>query len=182
MPAKTLTVMRSTRGRTAEQPIQAVLYVRVSSKDQEKEGFSIPAQLRLLRDYAVNHGFVVVQEFEDIETAKASGRTHFNEMLAYLKKHPTSCRTILAEKTDRLYRNPKDWVTLDDQDVEIHFVKENEIASRNSRSSEKFMHGMKVLMAKNFIDNLSEETRKGMLEKARSGIYPSYAVVRHQKT
>ena len=32
-------------------------------------------------------------------------------------------------------------------------------------------------MAKNVIDNLSEETRKGMLEKARSGIYPSFAPV-----
>ena len=31
---------------------------------------------------------------------------------------------------------------------------------------EKFMHGIKVLMAKNYVDNLSEETRKGMLEKA----------------
>jgi len=37
------------------------------------------------------------------------------------------------------------------------------------------MHGMKVLMAKNFIDNLSEETRKGMTEKARAGLYPSFA-------
>jgi len=154
-----------------------VLYVRVSSKDQEAEGFSIPAQVRLLREYAASQGFVILQEFEDVETAKVSGRTDFNEMLAYLKKHHASCRTILAEKTDRLYRNPKDWVALDDLDVEIHFVKENEIASRNSRSSEKFMHGMKVLMAKNFIDNLSEETRKGMLEKARSGIYPSFAPV-----
>jgi hypothetical protein len=68
-------------------------------------------------------------------------------------------------------------VTFDDLDVEIHLVKENEIVSQNSRSSEKFIHGMKVLMAKNFIDNLSEETRKGMLEKARSGIYPSFAPV-----
>src|SRR5260370_10584114 len=32
-------------------------------------------------------------------------------------------------------------------------------------------------MAKNVIDNLSEETRRGMLEKARSGIYPSFAPV-----
>jgi len=149
----------------------------VSSKEQEAEGFSIPAQVRLLREYAASKGLVIVREFEDVETAKVSGRTHFNEMLAYLKKHHATCRTILAEKTDRLYRNPKDWVALDDLDVEIHFVKENEIASRSSRSSEKFMHGMKVLMAKNFIDNLSEETRKGMLEKARSGIYPSCAPV-----
>ena len=41
--------------------------------------------------------------------------------------------------------------------------------SRESRSSEKFMHGIKVLMAKNYIDNLSEEARKGMLEKGRAG-------------
>ena len=177
MPARTVTLTRPAGSTTAHQPIRVVLYVRVSSKEQEAEGFSIPAQVRLLREYAASKGLVIVREFEDVETAKVSGRTHFNEMLAYLKKHHATCRTILAEKTDRLYRNPKDWVALDDLDVEIHFVKENEIASRSSRSSEKFMHGMKVLMAKNFIDNLSEETRKGMLEKARSGIYPSCAPV-----
>jgi site-specific DNA recombinase len=60
-------------------------------------------------------------------------------------------------------------------DLEIHLVKENAIISRDSRSSEKFMHGIKVLMAKNYIDNLSEETRKGMLEKAEQGIWPSFA-------
>src|SRR4051812_15503542 len=44
---------------------------------------------------------------------------------------------------------------------------------RESRSSEKFMHGIKVLMAKNYIDNLSEEARKGMQEKAEQGIWPT---------
>ena len=33
------------------------------------------------------------------------------------------------------------------------------------------MHGIKVLMAKNYIDNLSEEARKGMNEKAEQGIW-----------
>ena len=47
--------------------------------------------------------------------------------------------------------------------------------SPESRSSEKFIHGIKVLMAKNYIDNLSEETKKGMLEKVEQGIYPSFA-------
>src|SRR3954463_6171308 len=46
---------------------------------------------------------------------------------------------------------------------------------RESRSSEKFMHGIKVLMAKNYIDNLSEETRKGMQEKAEQGMWPTMA-------
>jgi site-specific DNA recombinase len=73
---------------------------------------------------------------------------------------------ILVEKTDRLYRNLKDWVTLDELDLEIHFAKENVVLSADSRSSEKFLHGIKVLMAKNYIDNLSEETRKGMTERA----------------
>ena len=139
---------------------QAVLYVRVSSRDQEKEGFSIPAQIKLLQGHASEAGFNVTREFSDVETAKQAGRAGFTEMVTFLRR--SSCRIVLVEKTDRLYRNLKDWVTLDDLDLEIHFVKENVVLSRDSRSSEKFIHGIKVLMAKNYIDNLSEETKKGM--------------------
>jgi site-specific DNA recombinase len=153
---------------------QAVTYARVSSKEQEKEGFSIPAQLKVLKEYAAINGFMVAQEYVDVETAKQTGRAAFGEMVAYLKAHP-SVRVMLVEKTDRLYRNLKDWVTVDELDVELHFPKEGVVLSRESRSSEKFMHGIKVLMAKNYVDNLSEETRKGMLEKAEQGIWPSFA-------
>lgn len=156
---------------------QVVLYARVSSKDQEKEGFSIPAQLRLLREYANNKGFLIAHEFTDVETAKESGRTNFGEMLGYLKKHALVCRTILVEKTDRLYRNIKDYAIVDELGVEVHLVKENEIISRDSRSSEQFVHGINVLMARNYSLNLGEETLKGMTEKARAGIYPSCAPV-----
>src|SRR5262245_55773704 len=153
---------------------QAVIYARVSSKEQEKEGFSIPAQLKLLKEYAAANRFMVAQEYVDVETAKQSGRTAFGEMVAYLKGHP-AVRVMLVEKTDRLYRNLKDWVTVDELDVELHFPKEGVVLSRESRSSEKFMHGIKVLMAKNYIDNLSEEARKGMQEKAEQGIWPTVA-------
>src|SRR5262249_23445860 len=153
---------------------QAVIYARVSSKEQEKEGFSIPAQLKLLKEYAAANGFTVAQEYVDVETAKQTGRAAFGEMVAYHKAHP-SVRIMLVEKTDRLYRNLKDWVTVDELDVEIHFPKEGVVVSRESRSSEKFMHGIKVLMAKNYIDNLSEEARKGMQEKAEQGIWPTVA-------
>ena len=153
---------------------RAVPYARVSSKEQEKEGFSIPAQLKLRRAYAESADLVVAQEFIDVETAKQTGRADFGEMVAFFGQTP-GCRVLLVEKTDRLYRNWKDWVTLDDLDLEIHFAKENVVLSRDSRSSEKFMHGIKVLMAKNYIDNLSEETRKGMLEKAEQSLWPSCA-------
>ena len=160
---------------------QAVIYARVSSKEQEKEGFSIPAQLKLLRQYAMDQGFPVIQEYVDVETAKRAGRTGFPEMVGFFKKQmqgksdADSRRILLVEKTDRLYRNIRDWVTLDDLGIEIHLVKENDILSRDSRSAQKFMHGIRVLMAKNYIDNLGEETKKGMREKAEQGIYPSVA-------
>ena len=64
---------------------QAVIYARVSSKEQEKEGFSIPAQLKLLKEYAAANNFAVVQEYVDVETAKQTGRAAFGEMVAFLR-------------------------------------------------------------------------------------------------
>jgi site-specific DNA recombinase len=153
---------------------RAVGYVRVSSKEQDKEGFSIPAQQKLLAQYAQGERLTIAKEYIDIETAKQAGRANFEEMVRYLRSH-RNVRIILVEKTDRMYRNIKDWVTLDELDIEIHFVKEGVVISRDSKSSEKFVHGIKVLMAKNYIDNLSEEARKGQLEKAEQGIWPSKA-------
>src|SRR5262245_35649525 len=155
--------MKAFRERTAHST--TVLYARVSSKDQEREGFSIPAQLKLLRDYARQQRLTILQEFTDVETAKQAGRSQFGAMLAFLQT--SSCRTLLVEKTDRLYRNLKDWVTIDELGLSVHFVREGAVVSKASGSSEKFMHGIKVLMAKNYIENLGEEVRKGMLEKAR---------------
>ncbi|MFH1466935.1 MAG: recombinase family protein [Pseudomonadota bacterium] len=153
----------------------AVLYARVSSKDQEREGFSIPAQQRLLHEYAERNGLDIVEEFVDVETAKRTGRTNYVRMLAWLKRNNKTCNTLLVEKTDRLYRNLKDWVNLDGGGLEIHLVKEGTVLSDEARSSEKFMHGIRVLMAKNYIDNLSEEATKGMLEKAQQGLWPTKA-------
>ena len=101
---------------------QAVIYARVSSREQDKEGFSIPAQLKPLREYAAALDLKVVQDYVDVETAKQTGRAAFGEMVAYLKAHP-AVRILLVEKTDRLYRNLKDWVTVDELEVEIHFPK-----------------------------------------------------------
>ena len=156
--------------------MSSVIYARVSSKEQEKGGFSIPSQLKLLRRYASEQRLNVMKEFVDVETAKVTGRRGFGEMLTFIR-HNEGCHVILVEKTDRLYRNIKDWVTVDELDVEIHFVKENFVLSKDSRSSEKFLHGIKVLMAKNYIDNLSEEVKKGQLEKAEQGEWPSRASV-----
>ncbi|MCZ6691380.1 MAG: recombinase family protein, partial [Planctomycetota bacterium] len=124
--------------------------------------------------YAASHGIKVVQEFVDIETAKQAGRTQFDLMVRFLRRDPPGT-IVLVEKTDRLYRNFRDYVTLDDLGLEIHLVKEGEVLSKDSRSHQKFIHGIKVLMAKNFIDNLSEEVKKGMAEKVAQGDFPHQA-------
>ena len=138
------------------------------------EGYSIPAQLKLLKEYAAAEGFTVVHEYVDAETAKQTGRANFGDMVRWLRTNSAS-RVILVEKTDRLYRNLRDWVTIEELGADIHLVKEGSVLSSNSRSSEKFIHGIKVLMAKNFIDNLREEVKKGMEEKAKQGGWPTVA-------
>jgi site-specific DNA recombinase len=159
--------------REASLPPKAVIYARVSSKEQS-EGYSIGAQLDLLRDYSRNKVIPVVREFVDVETAKQAGRLQFGEMVRFLQAEPT-VRIILCEKTDRLYRNFRDYGTIEDLGVQIHLVKESEVFSKDSKSHQKLVHGLKVLMAKNYLDNLSEEVKKGMAKKAETGTWPGTA-------
>jgi len=79
---------------------------------RNRKGISIQAQQRLLRTYAAKNGFEVVREFIDIETAKTTGRKEFGEMVKFIGKS-LNCRTILVEKTDRLYRNFEDQIRLE---------------------------------------------------------------------
>ena len=152
--------------------VKAVAYARVSSKEQKNEGFSIPAQLDLLRNFAQNNNIEIVKEFEETETAKQAGRPNFNEMLKFLLKNK-DVKTILCEKTDRLYRNFSDYINLDvdKTNYTIYLVKEGVILSPGSTSHEKLVHGLKVLLAKNFIDNLKEETQKGRQKKIEEGYF-----------
>ena len=97
-------------------PRTAVLYARVSSREQQQEGYSIDAQIKLLRT-SQQEGVEIVREFIEIESAKAAGRKQFAEMVTYFKRN-RSCRSLLVEKTDRLYRNFRDAVTLEELDIE----------------------------------------------------------------
>ncbi|MFH1047830.1 MAG: recombinase family protein, partial [Patescibacteria group bacterium] len=120
----------------------------------------------------------IVKTFEDSETAKRAGRKQFGEMLKFIESNK-KVTAILVEKTDRLYRNFKDYGIIDDlmneRSLTVYLVKEREILNKNSTSQQKFIHGIKTLMAKNFIDNLSEETKKGLQEKLERGEYPGLA-------
>ena len=54
----------------------------------------------------------------------------------------------------------------------IHFAKQSLILHKDSKSHEKFMLDIYVAVARQYSNNLSEETRKGLNEKAEQGWYP----------
>lgn len=160
---------------------KAVAYVRVSSREQEK-GYSLTAQEKLLRKYAEDEGLEIVEFFREAMSAKKAGRKQFNLMLQYLKSHK-DVNKLLVEKTDRITRNFKDVVDLDEvEGLELHFVKEGSIISEKSKSQDKMIYGLRVVLSKQYIDNLKEEAEKGILAKIEDGIYPSIAPVGYYNT
>ncbi|MBY0110240.1 MAG: recombinase family protein [Candidatus Babeliaceae bacterium] len=156
---------------------KAVIYARVSSKDQENEGFSIPAQVKFLHEYGSKNGFRIVKEFIDAETAKKIGRKQFNLMLNFIEEN--KIQHILVEKTDRLLRNMSDYILIkrltSTAKTSVHLAKENAILGKNATANEKLIFGIRSVMAESYLDNLSEEVKKGMQEKAAQGTYPSIA-------
>lgn len=92
--------------------MKSVLFCRVSSKEQEETGYSLPAQEKYLRDYAGKNDLTVVKVFAVSESASGKvQRKVFNEMMDYLKKNNIS--DIVVESTDRLLRNFADVPKID---------------------------------------------------------------------
>jgi len=149
--------------------MKAVIYARVSSKEQEREGYSIPAQLEACRTLAGKRGYRVIQEFIDVESAKEAGRTNFGKMVDYIRKD--GVEVIVCHKVDRLCRNFRDFVTVDDLEASPIFVEEE----FPDNASGKLTYGLKVLLAKHYIDNLSDEVKKGMRQKIARGEWPHLA-------
>jgi len=150
--------------------IAAFSYARVSSREQEREGYSIPAQRKLLAEYGRTRGFSIKREFVDIESAKNPGRKEFTKMLRLLETD-SACRIVLVEKTDRLYRNRTDALAfetlIEKRGIEIHLVKEGRVIGKESRSQDKFMHDIHVAAAKHYVENLKEEIKKECARKQK---------------
>ncbi len=158
-------------------PIKAIIYARVSSKEQEDTGYSLDSQEKLLKEYSTKNNFLVSKIFRVSESASGRQiRKTFNEMLQYAEKHRIPI--ILCEKIDRLTRNLKDaasisdWIN-EDTERQVHFVKESFVVNKNTRAHENLVWDMKVAIARFYTNNLSEEVRKGQKEKLSQGWLPT---------
>lgn len=164
--------------------MKTVLLCRVSSKEQEETGYSLPAQEKFLSGYADRTGYSVDKVFSISESASGKKqREMFSQMMHYVQKQ--GIKIIICEKVDRLTRNFKDAVMIDewleeDEERQVHLVKDSLILHKNSRSQEKLNWGIRILFAKNYIDNLSEEVKKGQKEKIAQGWLPTKPPVGYQ--
>lgn len=154
----------------------AVTLARVSSKEQEDEGYSVDAQTLYLEKYCEAKSLKVLKAFKIAETAsKPEMRKEFQLMLNYLEKHDV--KHLVVEKVDRLTRNSKSAVTIDDwldmdQERRLHLPKNGLILHKGSTSQDRFMWDIYVAVAKQYANNLREEVKKGVMEKLRQGWYP----------
>jgi site-specific DNA recombinase len=150
-------------------------YIRVSTPRQGIEGVSLEAQRRAIEEHAARHGLQVSRWFEERETAAKRGRPIFIQMLKLLRKG--AAQGVIMHKIDRSARNLKDWADLGeliDRGVEVHFATENyDLRSRGGRLSAD----IQAVVAADYIRNLREEVRKGILGRLRQGRYPRPAPI-----
>lgn len=156
---------------------KTIIFSRVSTKEQAEEGYSLQSQVKLLQEYADKKGFDVIQRYLVPESAKGTQeRKLFNAMMKDLQK--SKATLLLVEKVDRITRNFKDAVLLndwleEDENREIHFVKQSLIIHKYAKSNEKFQWDIHLVLARQYSNNLSEEASKGMLQKAEEGWCPA---------
>lgn len=151
--------------------MNVVAWARVSSREQ-REGYSIDAQLRAMRDRAAKSGWTIIREFVVAESAKRGAeRIAFNEMIRWVKANAKRERidAILSHKLDRVCRNMRDAVRMqsleDERGVKLVFV-ENQFGPG---AAGVLSFNMMAAVAQYYSDNLRTEVLKGMDEKVKQG-------------
>ena len=150
------------------------LYARKSTDEPDRQILSIEAQLAELRDYAQKNGLSIAREFIESRTAKEPGREIFNDMLAQLERG--AAHGIIAWHPDRLARNSIDGGRL------IYLVDTGTLLELkfptfwfDPTPQGKFMLSIAFGQSKYYVDNLSENVKRGIRQKLRNGIWPSWA-------
>ena len=89
---------------TGKSEKKAIIYCRVSSKKQAKEGNGLESQEAMCRDYADRKGYHVVSVFSDDLTGKTANRGGLKEMLAFLRASKSEI-IVLIDDLNRLARS-----------------------------------------------------------------------------
>lgn len=151
---------------------RAVIYCRVSTKEQVDEGNSLTTQEKHCMDYAQRQGFLVVEKFiEQGESAKTADRTQLQRLLNFCADKRNGVQVIIAYKLDRISRNTDDYsqirLLLKRYGVEFRFTSEH----FEDTPSGRFLENMMANVAQFDNDIRTERSINGMKEAMREGRY-----------
>ncbi|MDB5292390.1 MAG: Recombinase [Phycisphaerales bacterium] len=152
------------------------IYARKSTDDADRQIRSIEDQLAEVRELAAKHQLNVADVLLEKQSAKKPGRPVFNQMIERIEAGEAS--GVLAWHPDRLARNMLDGGRIIHM-VDTGFIKEMKFCMIDFQptSQGKFTLAMMFGMSKYYVDNLSENIRRGQRQKVKNGIWPMVAPV-----
>jgi site-specific DNA recombinase len=153
-----------------------IIYCRKSTESEEKQVLSIESQLKELNELSQRLDLPVSDVLTESRSAKYPGRPIFAHLLKRVAKGEV--KGIISWKLDRLARNPVDGgelvMALDRGQIE-------EIVTPNSRlhnnSNDKFLMQLEFGMAKKYVDDLSDNVKRGNRMKVEKGWMPGRAPI-----
>jgi len=153
--------------------IKYFVYARKSSESEDRQVASIEAQIEELNKISKQKNLKIVEVFTESMSAKAPGRPIFNEMTKKISNGEAD--GILCWKLNRLARNPIDggqisWM------LQQGIIKHIQTFGQSYYPDDNvIVMAVELGMANQFIRDLSSDTKRGLMAKARQGWYPGVA-------
>jgi DNA invertase Pin-like site-specific DNA recombinase len=145
-------------------------YLRVSTWKQG-EGVSLITQRETIAAFAARKHLLVTGWYEEKLTAAKRGRPVFRQVLQLLRSHKAD--GLIVYKVDRSARNLKDWADLGeliDAGIPVYFASDDlDMSSRGGRLAAD----IQAVIAADFIRNLREEAKRGILRRLEQGLRPN---------
>ena len=152
------------------------LYLRVSTEDQAREGFSLPEQKERLETFCKFKGYEIVDYYKDAGISAKTGnyRPEFERLKEDIKSKRIN--TIIALKLDRITRSIFDWeklmTFLDENDAYIDCAND-EVNTTNTNG--KMVSRLLMSVSQKEIERTSERTKVGLAGAIKQGHLPSQA-------
>ena len=152
------------------------LYMRVSTEDQAREGFSLPEQKERLEAYCKFKGFVIKDYYTDAGISAKTGnyRPEFERLKEDIKSKKIN--TIIALKQDRITRSIFDWEELmrflEESDAYLDCVNDD-INTTNANG--KMVSRILMSVSQQEIERTSERTKVGLAGAIKQGHIPHQA-------
>ena len=155
---------------------QFVALARVSSREQEREGFSLDVQEDALKRYAETHGGTILRMFRIAETAsKTMERKTFRELISYAKKNSIELDGLLVYKVDRAARNLFDFVEIErlESEYDVPFICISQPTENNPAG--RMMRRTLANMASFYTEQQAVDVAEGLARRVKEGWFMALA-------